>query len=181
MIRVRLLPCLGLVFLCIPATLPAQERVGLFGSLGLGGYWSDESFNGNGANLGAAIDVFPLSWLGLEAGVDGGNHARDYEGRAGKTRHLYADLILRFTRSRFQPYLVGGVGWLHSVTNRWYTSAWLIVSEEDSLAVNLGLGALYNVGRRWLIRPELRLVGASGDAAIKRYFRLSLGIGYYFI
>jgi hypothetical protein len=94
---------------------------------------------------------------------------------------VHADLIFRFApRSRFQPYLIGVVGRLHSATTRSEPLGRSFDSEEDSFAFNLGLGALWHVARRWSIRPELRLVGSSSYEAITRYLRFSMGVGYYF-
>ena len=162
---------------------PYQSTFGVFGSIGLGGYWSDESFNGNGVSFGGAAAAFPLTWLGLEVGVDGGSHGREYTsgGRwEGSTLHLYGDVIIRFTTSRLQPYLAGGVGWLSSSTSRFVPGFKRLDGYDDSLAFNLALGALWFVATRWSLRPELRWVNSASDAVIQRYYRASVGVGYHF-
>lgn len=178
--------------LVLMAAIPIQSAAqqpdtdpifGVFGSIGLGGYWGDESFRGNGASFGGSFDAFPLGLLGFEAGVDGGSHTRQVSSGVswkGSTLHVYGDLVLRFTHTRLQPYLAGGIGYLRSSTNRSEPAGQEFEADDNSAAFNLALGLLWFMAPRWSVRPELRWVNSASDAVIQRYYRASIGVGYHF-
>jgi opacity protein-like surface antigen len=188
----QLIPIVSVTLLTavLPIKAVAQEQgedylatFGVFGSIGLGGYWGDESFSGNGASFGGSFAAFPLGLLGFEAGIDGGSHKREFSSgvsREGSTLHVFGDATVRFTTSRLQPYITGGVGWLKSSTSRFEPGFKRLDSEDDSLALNLAVGLLWFVSSRWSIRPEFRAVNSASDAVIQRYYRASLGVGYHF-
>lgn len=157
--------------------------VSVHGSLALAGYWSDEDFRGNGASFGGAVDFFPTSVLGLELGVDGGEHSRSFAGGVafdGRAIHVSGNVLLRFSRSRIQPYVIGGAGLLHARTVRTEPGGDEFESEDDALMGNIGVGAFLFANPRVSVRPELRVVGYDAGAPLSLYYRASFGIGYHF-
>lgn len=174
-----------LVIAGIASPLLAQEyggTVSVHGSLALGGYWSDESFNGNGVSFGGAVDVFPTSLVGFEVEVDGGHHSRDFTsgvGIDGSTVHFSGNVIIRFARARVQPYLVGGAGLLHSSTTFAGPAGEPSESSDEALMGNLGVGLFLFLSPRVSVRPEFRLVGYDDSSPVTHYYRASLGVGYH--
>jgi opacity protein-like surface antigen len=181
----------GLIALAaLPAPVEAQaygRAVSVHGSLALGGYWSDESFNGNGLSFGGALDFFPTSVLGFELAVDGGTHSRDFESGVrieGSTTYFSGNVLLRFSRYRVQPYLVGGVGLLHSSTDRIDPSGERFdlpgEPDEDTAMGNVGVGFFLFTSSRVSVRPEFRVVAYDDSSPVTFYYRASVALGYHF-
>lgn len=158
------------------------SAVSVHGGLGLGGYWADENFQGNGVSFGGALDVFPASVVGFELAVDGGEHSRavssvEFE---GSVLHVSVGVLVRFTRSRIQPYVIGGGGLLHARTVRRDLDGGSFESEGDALMGNLGVGAFLFPSRRVSLRPEVRLVGYDASSPVTFHYRAWVGVGYHF-
>lgn len=185
-LAVVLVPAVVFATAASPSPLRAQTyggTVSVHGSLALAGYWSDEDFRGNGVSVGGAVDFFPTSVLGLELGVDGGDHSRSFADGVefdGNAIHVSGSALLRFSRSRVQPYVIGGAGLVHARTARTEPGGEEFESEGDALMGNLGLGAFLFVRPRVSVRPELRVVGYDASAPLTLYYRASFGIGYHF-
>jgi hypothetical protein len=174
----------------LPVSLDAQEygrTVSVHGGLGLGGFWSDESFNGNGLSFGGAVAVFPTSVLGFEVGVDGGAHSRDFDSGVrieGTAAYFSGNVLIRFSRSRVQPYLIGGVGLLQSSTDRIDLSGEPLdltgESGEDTVMGNVGVGLFLFASPRVSVRPEFRVVAYDDSSPVTFYYRASVARGYHF-
>lgn len=186
-----LAPLAGLIALtAFPSPLQGQDygrAVSVHGSLGFGGYWSDESFNGNGLSFGGALDFFPTSILGFEFAVDGGTHSRDFGTGVriqGSTAYFSGNALLRFSRSRVQPYLVGGIGLLHSSAERIDPSGerfdLQIEPDENSVMWNVGVGLFLFASPKVSVRPEFKVVAYDDSSPVTYYYRASVALGYHF-
>ena len=154
-------------------------RGSVFGGAGIGRFYDDEGSLGRGVTYRAGAEWRPLSRLGVEAELLGIHHSRNdaFQVR-GNGLSLSANARFYFSRSKVQPYVLGGSGLLR--TDYRYSWPGTVNGEfrrsKTEPALSLGAGIRFFINRRWSLDPQIRTaVSSPSYYAIVNYFSMSLG------
>jgi len=107
----------------LPALAQERPRGEIAVYLGEGHMGGKEGTYGKGAELGASVEIQPLSRIGLMVDVNQLNHSGSIAGANGTPDHwdiegtaIYTSgsLVYHFLDTRFQPYVFGGAGALRT-------------------------------------------------------------------
>ena len=122
-----------LVMTFISPFLNAQDstwKARVFGGAGFGRFFDDEGSLGQGATYRAGVEWRPLSRLGVQGELLGIHHTRrDRFQVNGDSAGFSGNAVLYFSRSRVQPYILGGLGVLKTS----YTYGWPDASPRDTV------------------------------------------------
>jgi opacity protein-like surface antigen len=172
----------------------------VFGGVGWGGFWHGDSPLGSGLEVGGGIGLRPfrgnLRGLGFEVQVKQLRHDVQHSSThstSGKASTVLGNALYHFGNSRFQPYVVGGIGVLKADYTRRGYSEWYNLPEweyheeywtervnESKVAINVGVGLKAAISPNLSIRPELSLIDTTpGSGYNWASLRLSLSVGYH--
>ena len=169
---------LGMMFFSM--ALAAQDntwKARVFGGVGIGRFFDDEGSLGQGATYRAGAEWRPLSRLGVQGELLGIHHTRrDHFQVDGDSAGFSGNAVLYFSRSRLQPYILGGLGVLKTS----YTYGWPDASLErysvsrTELSMNFGGGVLLFLNRHWSLDPQVRiLVSTPSGYSLANFFSMS--------
>jgi opacity protein-like surface antigen len=99
-------------------------------------------------------------------GVDVDSHAL--------TADVNAHFLFPLANGRFTPYVLGGVGYLRASTSV-SAGGFAADASASTTGLNIGGGTTWNAGRRWAVRPELKVLVADGSN-----IRFSAAVAYGF-
>jgi opacity protein-like surface antigen len=178
----RLFVAAALALVLCPLMSVAEDysyRGRVFGGVGGGRFYDDEGSLGRGVTYRAGAEWRPLTRLGIEAELLGIHHTRhDYFQVRGNGLSISANALFYFSRSKVQPYVLGGIGMLKTD----YRYSWPGTANgefhrsETEPALNLGAGIRFFINRRWSLDPQIRTaVSSPSYYAIVNYFSMSLG------
>ena len=180
-VRMRLFTLAMLACALFPWTAPGQDysyKGRLYGGLGTGRFYDDEGSLGNGPTYRAGSEWRPLKHLGIGGELMGIHHRRrDYFHVQGNDVAFSVDAICYFSKSRLQPYVLGGIGILlphYSYSWPGLPDAGSFKASKQDRAINLGAGAKFFINRRWSLDPEARLLLSSPNGyALVNYFSMA--------
>jgi len=138
------------------------------GMIGYGRFGDDEGSLGNGLCLGGGAGYTFSSRVGMEVVVETLNYSRDFDSSArfeGETLTVVANVLYYFSAKRTRPYVLGGVGLLHSTRRsefRFEEGTERFSFTDDRWAFNLGSGVRIGVSERFAVRPEFRVLIGRG-------------------
>jgi opacity protein-like surface antigen len=150
----------------LSAPVFAQQQTGTTAlALGYVGGVSD----GGGTTFGGGMH-FPLGSrlvLAAEAGYLTGGQDFSGFGLDVDVHAIAVDANLHYQfpiaeNQRFIPYALGGVGYLRASSSV-SAGGFEAGSSSSTTGVNIGGGALWNVGAKWAVRPELKILLADGS------------------
>ncbi len=180
-IRTRLLLSATLMLILCPLTSFAEDYLykgRVYGGVGGGRFYDDEGSLGRGLTYRTGVEWRPLNCMGLEAELLGIHHTRsDAFQVRGNARALSANAVYYFSRSKAQPYVLGGFGLL-KVDYRYSwpgTANGEFQKSKTEPALNFGVGVRLFISRRWSLDPQFRwAISAPSAYAIGNYFSTSL-------
>jgi hypothetical protein len=173
-----------------------QYKGEVFGSAGWGRFFHGDNNLGSGLDLGGGIGIRPFSGslrgLGFEVLLNGLNFSNawgDGYSYDGTMRAVTGNVVYHLSRSRTQPYLVGGLGILRA--DYTYINGYVgnVLDYPDyrwdyrgnKMTINLGVGVKARVTQHLSIRPEFRMFDTTiGKGYNWLSVRLSIGLGYHF-
>jgi opacity protein-like surface antigen len=168
-----------LFLMLLPAATFGQDyayKGAVFGGLGFGQFYDDEGSLGKGLTYRAGVEWRPQGRLGFEADLLGSQFERnDYFNVRGNAQFIFANALYYFSKSKFQPYIKGGIGGFRTR----YSYGWPISSPEQyhaskaGAAFDLGAGVRFFPSRHWSVNPDLRLLGGVAGYALLSYFSIS--------
>jgi hypothetical protein len=159
---------MGLLLLAPAALAQDMERRGeVFGSLGGGKAYDDEGSLGKGLDMGGGVGIRLTPNIGIEGQVNRIDYERNlFSGArfAGSAVFSTANLLYHFSKSKAQPYVVGGFGFVHHENrSRFPGDEVLAKRTSNGFATNFGAGVKLFLNKKFSIRPEFRVFLA--DAA----------------
>jgi hypothetical protein len=169
-----------LVMTLLSPFLNAQDstwKARVFGGVGIGRFFDDEGSLGLGATYRAGAEWRPLSRLGVQGELLGIHHTRGDRFQVnGDSAGFSGNAVLYFSRSRVQPYILGGLGVLKTS----YRYGWPEYSAErysvrkTELSMNFGGGALLFLNRHWSLDPQVRVIVSNPSGySLANFFSMS--------
>ena len=168
-------------------------RIEAFGSFGRGTLWGGSISDGSGLEFQGGVRYQPYAdgrRRRLEVGVRLARleHDRQYSSQfwahsvSGSVVTAFSEVSYRFTDSRLQPFVSGGVGvvWANHVHNDTYLSDsthWSYRIKGADLGFSFGAGLRVGVTKRWSIFPEYRFL-TTGVHYNWQSSEVSLGFAY---
>jgi opacity protein-like surface antigen len=179
-----------LSLLLIAPTVCAQNytpRGEIFGSVGGGKAYDDEGSIGKGVDFGGGIGYRLTPRFGIEGQVNRISYNRDlplsarFEGTAVFTT---ANVLYHFTTSKAQPYVIGGLGFVHHENRaRFAEESTTFIRSTNGIATNFGAGVKIFLSKKFSLRPEFRVFIAdtkgSGVEPPFSVWRGSIGFSYH--
>lgn len=164
-----------------------SSRGEIFGSIGGGKASDDEGSIGSGFDFGGGIGYRVTPRFGIEGQVNRFAYKRELSaGRRfeGSAIFTTANLVYHFATGRAQPYVFGGVGFVHHENRSQLDLATFVGDRQaDALAGNFGAGAKIFLSKHISVRPEFRVfVGDAKGSGVEPPFsvvRGSVGISYH--
>jgi opacity protein-like surface antigen len=179
---------LGILLLAPAALAQNQERRGeVFGSLGGAKAYDDEGSIGKGLDIAGGVGFRLTPKVGIEAQVNHFDYERNFASGvrfAGTAVFTTANLLYHFSTSKAQPYVVGGVGFVHH-ENRTRFPGIEFPGERttNGFASNFGAGVKIFLNQKISIRPEFRVfIGDTAGSGVEPPFsvgRASVAVAYH--
>lgn len=177
-------------FLFIAPTVLGQNfasRGEVFGSIGGGKAYDDEGSLGKGLDIGGGAGFRLTPRLGLEGHVNRIEYKRDFSSGVrfeGTAVFTTANLLYHFSTSRAQPYVVGGVGFVHLENrSRFPEDDFLPKRTANGFATNFGGGVKIFLSKNFSLRPEVRVfIGDTEGSGVEQPFsvgRASVALSYH--
>jgi opacity protein-like surface antigen len=179
---------MGLLLLAPAALAQDLERRGeVFGSLGGGKVYDDEGSLGKGFDIGGGVGFRLTPKVGIEGQVNRIDYERNFASGvrfAGTAVFTTANLLYHFSTSKVQPYVVGGVGFMHHENrSRFPENEVLPKRTANSFATSFGGGVKIFLNQKFSVRPEVRVfLGDTAGSGVEPPFslgRASLGFTYH--
>jgi opacity protein-like surface antigen len=179
---------IALIFLA--PTVLAQNpssRGEIFGSFGGGQASDDEGSIGRGFDFGGGVGYRITPRIGVEGQVNRISYQRGFSsgGRfEGSAVFTTANLVYHFSKGRAQPYVFGGVGFVHHENRSQFDPAIVVGTRRaNGFASNFGAGVKLFVSKHFSVRPEFRvLLGDTKGSGVEPPFsvaRGSIGFSYH--
>lgn len=186
MIRTAIL--MSLLLLAPAASAQDRERRGeVFGSIGGGKAYDDEGSIGKGLDIGGGVAFRLTPKFAIEAEVNRMEYERNFSSGvrfAGNAVFTTANLLYHFSTSKAQPYVIGGVGFVHHENrSRFPEDGILPKRTTNGFAQNFGAGVKLFVNEKFSIRPEVRVfLGDTAGSGVEPPFsvgRASVAFTYH--
>jgi opacity protein-like surface antigen len=175
--------------LIAPATLAQSydSRGEVFGSIGGGKIYDDEGSLGKGLDIGGGVGFRITPKVGIEGQVNRIDYERNFFSGvrfAGTAVFTTANLLYHFSTEKVQPYLVGGVGFVHHENrSRFPEDNVLPKRTTNGLATNFGAGVKIFLNKKFSVRPEFRIfLGDTAGSGVEPPFslgRASVAFSYH--
>lgn len=170
-------------FLLIAPAVPAQNhdaRAEVFGSIGGGKVYDDEGSLGKGLDIGGGIGFRLTSKLHIEGQVNGIDYERNFASGvrfAGTAIFTTANLRYHFSTAKVQPFIVGGVGFVHHENrSRFLEDNFPTKRTTNGLATNFGGGVEIFLNKKFSIKPEFRIfLGDTAGSGVEPPFTVGRG------
>lgn len=177
-------------FLFFAPTVLGQNyapRGEVFGHLGGGKTYDDEGSLGNGFDIGGGVGFRLTPKFGVEGQVNRIAYKRDFSSGvrfAGTAVFTTANVLYHFSRSQAQPYVVGGVGFVHHENrSRFPEDSFLPKRTSNGFAKNFGAGVKIFLSKNFSLRPEFRVfLGDTAGSNVEPPFsvgRASVAVSYH--
>jgi opacity protein-like surface antigen len=176
--------------LFLAPTVLAQDytsRGEVFGSIGGGKTYDDEGSLGKGLDIGGGVGFRLTPRFGVEGQVNRIDYQRDFDSGVrfeGTAVFTTANVVYHFSTSRAQPYVVGGVGFVHHENRSQFPGDdFLPKRTANGFATNFGAGVKIFLSKNFSLRPEVRvLIGKPEGNGVEQPFsvgRASLAFSYH--
>jgi opacity protein-like surface antigen len=177
-------------FLLIAPAVLAQNydsRGEVFGSLGGGKIYDDEGSLGKGLDIGGGVGFRITPKVGVEGQVNRIDYERNFFSGvrfAGTAVFTTANLLYHFSTAKVQPYVVGGVGFVHHENRSRFPEAdFLPKRTANGFATNFGAGLKIFLNKKLSLRPEFRVfLGDTAGSGVEPPFslgRASVALSYH--
>jgi opacity protein-like surface antigen len=172
-----------LCFLLLAPTVLAQNyasRGEVFGSIGGGKTYDDEGSLGSGFDVGGGVGFRLTPRFGVEGQINRLDYKRDFSSGVrfeGTALFTTANVLYHFTTSQAQPYVIGGLGFVHHENrSRFPGDNSLPTRTSNGFAKNFGAGVKIFLNKKFSLRPEFRVfLGDTAGSGVEPPFSVGRG------